>query len=537
MVRPALVLVTFLAAAPVTAASPEVERIRAAIREQGLSWEAGETSVTRMSPAQRAGLRLPPGAIPPWVHALGGYRPARPPPPRPSLRSLPASIDWRNREGFNLLPPARDQGDCGSCWAFATIGALEGVMTIRRSEANSSLDLSEQNLLDCAAASLGCAVGGTTWVMAENYMKNTGVTTEACYPYASGATGEKGSCTAPTGTCASEIVRSEDSAPLYSTTPSSPWNPPPYMPSQEVMDEIKTYLQERPVGTSMRAYDDLSAYTSGIYEPINTTQGSALHAVVIVGYDDVGSYWIVRNSWGSDDWGEDGYFRVRYGASSVGMFSFVYMYDEANKDPAFCPDLPTSLELHGTSPVNLKIANCGSAVLSWQAQLSPAWLKLAEGSGQAVTSGAVVAAGTTYKVSATQALPAGGSGQIVLTGAPNGPKTIDVTVRSMPPDAAMAGPDAAPAGPDAAPGGADVGVTAADASTSGSSDASTTSSQDAGMTSSWDASAAVVADASDAQEEGDGEEQSGCGCAASSALPAGGLAWLAVLATLRRRRG
>jgi len=310
--------------------------------------------------------------------------------------------------------------------------------------------------------------------------------------------------------------------------------------SQTVMDEIKTWLLDRPVGTSMRAYDDLSVYKGGIYQPINLTQGSGLHAVVIVGYDDAGGYWIVRNSWGAD-WGEHGYFKVPYNVSSVGMFSYVLYYDEANKVPLFC-QLPTSLTLEGTAPVDLKIANCGSGVLQWSGQPTPGWLQIADATGAPVTSGAVVAAGTTYKVSSTQNLPAGGTGQLVFSGASNGPVTVAVTVSYMPPDAAMPGPDAEAPGPDAAaPSGLDSAIAmAADGSV-------IVTDQDAGQQLVGDGSILVASDAShhpgasaDAGSVGQGQGQ-GCGCSAGAGagIPVGFVGLAALLLSLRgpkRRR-
>ncbi|HEY3445083.1 MAG TPA: C1 family peptidase [Myxococcales bacterium] len=518
---------------------PELKEIRKQIAAQGLQWEAKETRVSRMPKAQRSRLLLPRGTIPPWWKEEGQSR------PRPPIAHAPnpPSLDWRSYKGFNFLTTPRNQGACGSCWAFSVIGTFEATIAIRRSQANPTYDLSEQNLLDCALSSTGCDSGGVTWDLGgmglggEGYLVKTGVTTEACYPYVEA----QNTCATPSGACAT-LYQAEDYANVYSTTPPGmPWtwlDPDPFVPDQTVIDEIKSLLQERPVGTSMRAYDDLSYYDKGVYEPINTTQGSGLHAVVIVGYDDAGGYWIVRNSWG-DDWGENGYFRVKYATSSVGMFSYTLLYDEANQDPAFCPDLPPTLALVGTLPVDLKIANCGANILDWQAQVSPAWLQIKDGAGKVVTTGSEVAAGTTYKVSASQGQPSGGSGTITLSGAPNGPVSIAVTVAPEPPDAAAPGPDAAPAGPDAAPAGPDAAPPGLDAGTLAKVDGGTVhvDPDDAGHTQSANDAGSQPAMA-DAGAPDDGGQPGGCGCTTGGtvlALPALAFALLAL--GRRQRRG
>ncbi|MGC4120964.1 MAG: C1 family peptidase [Myxococcales bacterium] len=490
-----------------------------------------------MPKPQRAHLRLPPGTIPPWWNASQGQ--SR---PRISPAPTPPSLDWRNYKGFNFLTTPRDQTTCGSCWAFSVIGTFEGTMAYRKSLANPSYDLSEQNLLDCALASTGCDGGGITWDLGgmglggEGYLVSKGVTTEDCYPYVA----EKSlTCTTQTGACAT-VYQADDYTNVYSTTPSGlPWtwtDPEPFVPDQDVVDELKALLQDRPVGTSMRAYDDLSYYTGGVYEPVNTTQGSGMHAVVFVGYNDAGGYWIVRNSWG-DDWGEGGYFRIKYGTSSLGLFSYTLNYDETNQSPAFCPGMPQTLSLVGTLPTELTVANCGSNILDWAAQVSPATLQIKDGSGKVLTGGSVVAAGTTYQVSLAQAQPSGGTGTITLSGAPNGPVSIAVAIAPDPPDAAApgpdaapAGPDAAPAGPDAAPAGPDAGpvVMAPDGSTIATSD-------DAGLTQAGkDAGANGPASDAAGTDPNDGQP-GGCGCSTGRSTLVFPVLALALLGLARRR--
>jgi hypothetical protein len=291
----------------------------------------------------------------------------------PARADLPATVDWRAKDGFNWVTPRRAQAGCGACWSFATIANVELLMAYRASTPDPTYDLAEQHLLDCAGASVDCASGGITWGPPGTFLQNTGVTVESCYPYTSGASGTKGTCVAlasMTPECQAAVTKVDDLVEIISTMPGFPqWDPPPFTLSAGSMTEIKTWLQERPVGVSMRTFSDLHAYTGGIYEPgVGATSGG-LHAVMLVGYDDTEGYWIVKNSWGPT-WGEEGFFRIRYNTSSIGMWAYVYKYREAYKDPRFClNDLPTHISLDGwntAATVDLHIANCGGAVLKWQ---------------------------------------------------------------------------------------------------------------------------------------------------------------------------
>ncbi|MBI5507724.1 MAG: hypothetical protein HY903_03110 [Deltaproteobacteria bacterium] len=436
-------------------AGVDVADIQAQIQAQGLSWQAGKTWVTELPDEERARLMLPPGEHPlsrqVRTRVELGAEASRPVGRPAMLATLPLALDWRALapDGYNWLPPVRNQGSCGSCWDFATVGAVEGLWGYRRATPDPVIDLSEQQLLDCAQTTFGCDSGGITWDInipilgyritgPGSYMKGTGLTSESCYPYTSGGTGTRGTCTDPatlSPACQAAILKSGDETPLSSTLPTDgfPWDPTSFTLTPDEMDEIKAYLQERPVGVSMRAYSDLSAYHSGVYEPTANPGGYGLHAVVLVGYNDAEGAWIVRNSWGAS-WGENGYFRIKYNTSLIGMYAFVYGLDEERKDPAFCPSLPVEVRVNATNTAqksNLTIANCGSGVLHWQASVG-SWIAFETDAGVAVTSGAELAAGTTYKVRAKQAVAVGTAGSITLTGAPNGPVTIAITTADAP---------------------------------------------------------------------------------------------------------
>ena len=383
----------------------DIPAIQRAIEAEGLRWTAGETSMTALSPEARRCKILPQGVAPPRAYEEAPAEPQAPKVMRPGWGN-PGAMDWRDIGGYSFLPELRDQGSCGACWAFSTIGTLEPLIAFRRSESDPEIDLSEQQVLDCAA-SLGCDSGGFTWVTTGAYMHDEGATSESCYPYTAGDTGQKGSCiesAALGSTCQQAVETIDEAVDLWNTAPDMPiWDPPPYTMSDEAMAEVKAYLHERPVGTSMRVFSDFYAYTGGVYSPSSSASSGGLHAVVFVGYNDAGGYWIVRNSWG-DDWGEGGYFRIAYNTSSIGMFSFVQMYQEEVVDPAFCDITPSVYVSHDApSPATVELRNCGAGVLPWSVSIDNPELHL-EADGLPVTGGYVTGRGKSFELVASDSL-------------------------------------------------------------------------------------------------------------------------------------
>ena len=254
-----------------------------ALKMRGARWEAGENSMTRLSPEERQ-KRL--GLVRP-VHT--GTEPMLSLEAQAPLFELPASLDWRNNGG-NYVTPIRDQGGCGDCWAFATTAGLESKTLISNHTPGTNLDLSEQVMVSCGGAG---SCGGGSIDTASNFIKNTGLPAEGCYPY-----------TGTNGTCSNACAKWQPSAYRISS-----WQ---YVAtSQATVDGIKNALSKYgPLVTTMAVYQDFFSYQSGVYHYV-TGSLAGYHAVLIIGYDDVGQCFVVKNSWGIR-WGESGFFKIAY---------------------------------------------------------------------------------------------------------------------------------------------------------------------------------------------------------------------------------
>jgi cathepsin F len=210
--------------------------------------------------------------------------------------NLDSSYDWRDHGAVN---PIKDQGQCGSCWAFSTVANIEGVGAV---ETGKLLDLSEQQLVDCDSADSGCNGGLPSNAFQYMIDNGMGLEGESAYPY----TAKDGSCSASKGQEKAFITA---------------WH---QLSTDET--QIAAGLQQYgPLSIGINA-NTLQFYTGGVANPSKILcNPSALdHGVAIVGFgSDSGSdYWTIRNSWGSS-WGEAGYFRMVRGSGACGLNSDV----------------------------------------------------------------------------------------------------------------------------------------------------------------------------------------------------------------------
>lgn len=226
-------------------------------------------------------------------------------------RNLPADdaeFDWRkeNPKCFNNYP-IKNQGYCGSCFAFAATYVLAKRYCIF---GENSIDLSPQDLLECTTGHSKCQGGNLpqTWQNLEYY----GVSTEKCKPYYSGANPPS------VKNCQNYCQDWRVSYTKYKAKGSSAVSK---FEVAEIKEEIKN---SGPVTSSMMTYSDLQTYRGGLYRHRSDGKKPFSHAISIIGWgydsNQRTEYWIVANSWGSY-WGEQGYFKIPFGECEIGEFS------------------------------------------------------------------------------------------------------------------------------------------------------------------------------------------------------------------------
>ena len=211
----------------------------------------------------------------------------------PTTPLAETAVDWREKHG--IVSEVKNQGACGSCWAFSAAAALESAGAIATGKLH---DLSEQQYVSCAPNPKQCGgaggCDGSTQPLAFNYSVTNGLVAQERYPY-----------TAKTGSC--ETLKTKP--PVVGHTGFVALEKNHY---GSLMHAVTTI---GPIAISVAA-SEWSLYEEGVYN--NAKCGYVMnHAVVLVGYgNDEASghdYWIVRNSWGAS-WGEKGYIRIaRFG--------------------------------------------------------------------------------------------------------------------------------------------------------------------------------------------------------------------------------
>jgi PKD repeat protein len=236
---------------------------------------------------------------------------------KPKAESVSISeFNWMDHNGKDWTTPARNQGYCGSCWAFAAVSCLESVINIAWDDAELDIDLSEQYILSCLSRAGSCG-GGNSYSALKYIMNNdssgndcNGVITEDCLEYQAD---DSVLCSQKSDDWRQKLV------PLSNY---GYWQPN----FPEDIDAIKTELMNRgPLITYFLATGSFSRWGSSHhspddYYPFEEADG-ANHAVIIVGFkDDLsienGGYWICKNSWGTE-WGYNGFFNIEYGSLNI----------------------------------------------------------------------------------------------------------------------------------------------------------------------------------------------------------------------------
>lgn len=330
-----------------------------------------------------------------------------------SLAVLPSSYDMRS---YGWLPPVRDQGNCGSCWAFAVVGVLESA--ILRVDGVTA-DLSEQWLVSCNQSGYDCGGG---WFDAHDYHAwrtdpcgGYGAVMESACPYLAGDTG----CGCPYDhpyriQTWNYIAAGADGIPSVDS----------------IKQAILTYGA---VSAGVYANDAFVAYTGGVFN--NNDDRNINHAVLLVGWNDAEQAWIARNSWGAN-WGENGYMRIRYGCSRIGYGACYVVYNGASagglqvipvegftaRGQVGGPFIPSNTVY--------TLRNSGTTPLAWTVLNTQSWITVSSSSG-------TLAAGVTTSVTlsvdnaAARSLPSGAYAGDVTFGVPATGASETRTVRLL----------------------------------------------------------------------------------------------------------
>ena len=208
--------------------------------------------------------------------------------PAPDLRSYSQeTVDWRP------YSTVMNQGNCGSCVAFATIATLQIQMSIAAGVSWLNPHYSTDALFACGG---GSCDGGWMPEEAVSYLQSSGVPDEACLPNTSASSSFDAQCSDMCSDSSSRIYKI-----LSYTTPTSGGGD---------VETVKAALRKGPLVTTLSVYDDFLLYEKGVYQH---KTGNILggHAVSLVGFDDTKRAWLVQNSWGPD-WGEGGYIWISW---------------------------------------------------------------------------------------------------------------------------------------------------------------------------------------------------------------------------------
>jgi hypothetical protein len=334
----------------------------AALRQQG-EREGWTFTISKNDATQYPLSRLC-GVVRPKDWAVGArFDPCTP------RRDLPATFDWRDYDGYNYCTPIKNQGGCGSCWAFALIGSVESNILIKDL---TTTDLSEQWLVSCTGLG-GCS--GAWPGDAANFLLDNGQHHDPCGGY--GAVLEADfpyvAWDAPCG-CPYAHPYTLDNWAFIGPE----WGIP-------TVDQLKqAILDHGPITVCVYASGAFQGYGGGIFNACSGTDIN--HAVDLVGWDDTqgGGVWFLRNSWGQG-WGEGGYMRIVYNCSLIG-YNGLYVDYPGSANMAVTPGTDVNISGPVGGPFDppatvYTLTNSGALPVTYSVTHSASWLSVDNAAG------------------------------------------------------------------------------------------------------------------------------------------------------------
>ncbi|MCK4341958.1 MAG: hypothetical protein KAY37_09575 [Phycisphaerae bacterium] len=285
----------------------QIKALQKRAEQENWTFTIGASEATQYPLEHLCGLVVPP---PGWGEHV------RWDPCLPDGRDLPAVFDWREEDPFGGVTQIRSQANCGSCWAFGAVAAMESAILLTIHE---PIDLSEQWLVSCSDA--GSCDGGWHFEALEamtctgteygDPCGDYGAVLEEDFPY--NATNSACYCPYDHPHCLE----------AWYAVGGDEW-------SQPTDEQIKQAIYDHgPVATCVYVNYLFQVYDGGIF---NACQDEWVnHVVLIVGWDDNEGVWIIKNSWGGT-WGELGYMRITYGCSRIGFSTCYVVYPEPISD-------------------------------------------------------------------------------------------------------------------------------------------------------------------------------------------------------------
>jgi len=218
--------------------------------------------------------------------------------PPPTAKKNTTKLDWTEHVP-SVVTPVKEQGQCGSCWAFSAIGAIEGAWALA---GNPLVNLSESELIDCTHTSLGCGGGWPNWAMDDILRApfSGRVEIEQNYPY----TVPSQDCTFHNTTIGAKISSYKSFSRIDTAAL-----------TEEQLEDL--LIQTGPLSVCINA-DSMQHYKSGIDKPTDCPIDHIDHCILLVGFGEHEGtkFWKLKNSWGK--WGDKGYYKLFKGTDEFG---------------------------------------------------------------------------------------------------------------------------------------------------------------------------------------------------------------------------